>query len=98
MVLEGRIEAATQVIAARQLRDRGLVPVSINGSERGAAAIAPSLTNAFAPSARRRNKGPVTQADVMTLTSEMAIMLRAGLTHDGEGCIRIMAKPIDETL
>ena len=81
-VTEGRIEAATQLMAARQLRDRGLVPVSIqDASATGSAlaAAAPSALSALATGAGRRDNGPVTPADVLALTSELAIMLRAGL-------------------
>ncbi len=77
-VTEGRIEAATQLIAARQLRDRGLVPVSIQDGS-ALAAASPSALNGLASAARRRNNGPVTPADVLALTSELSIMLRAGL-------------------
>ncbi|HET7867881.1 MAG TPA: type II secretion system F family protein [Burkholderiaceae bacterium] len=77
-VTEGRIEAATQLMAARQLRDRGLVPVSIQDGSAQAAA-SPSALNGLAPAGRRRNSGPVTPADVLALTSELSIMLRAGL-------------------
>jgi general secretion pathway protein F len=75
-VTEGRIEAATQLIAARQLRDRGLVPVSIQD---GSALAAASPSALKAPATRRRDNGPVTPADVLALTSELSIMLRAGL-------------------
>jgi general secretion pathway protein F len=75
-VTEGRIEAATQLIVARQLRDRGLVPVSIQDGSARAAASPAALK---APATRRRNNGPVTPADVLALTSELSIMLRAGL-------------------
>lgn len=80
-VTEGRMEAATQLIAARQLRDRGLVPVSIQDAAApgSATAASPSALTALARGATRRSKGPVTQADVLALTSELAIMLRAGL-------------------
>ena len=69
------------MIVARQLRDRGLVPVSIqDGSTPGSAPTAsPSALIALARQDTRRSKGPVTHADVLALTSELAIMLRAGL-------------------
>jgi general secretion pathway protein F len=80
-VTEGRLEAATPLLAARQLRDRGLVPVSIQDGaapSSGPAASRSKLATLAGVSARR-NKGPVTQADVLALTSELSIMLRAGL-------------------
>ncbi|TWO67919.1 type II secretion system F family protein [Caenimonas sedimenti] len=73
---QGTLEAATAVLAARQLRERGLVPVSI---EAGVAAPAANQAATLAQSSGRQAKGPVTQADVLALTSELAIMLRAGL-------------------
>jgi general secretion pathway protein F len=77
-ITEGRIEAATQLVAARQLRDRGLVPVSIQDGAT-LAPVSSSALSAARPAAGRRDKGPVTQADVLALTSELSIMLRAGL-------------------
>lgn len=80
LVTEGRIEAATQLLAARHLRDRGLVPVSIlDGSPEGSTAAAPASASSLVHSSQRRNSGPVTAADVLAFTSELAIMLRAGL-------------------
>jgi general secretion pathway protein F len=74
---QGTLEAATAVLAARQLRERGLVPVSIEAGT--AAAPAANQAATLAQSTGRQAKGPVTQADVLALTSELAIMLRAGL-------------------
>jgi len=80
-VTEGRIDAATQLIAARQLRDRGLVPVSIQDASAPGSAVAATAPPALSAlmSGGGSNNGPVTPADVLTLTSELAIMLRAGL-------------------
>jgi general secretion pathway protein F len=81
-VTQGLLEAPSATAATRQLRERGLVPVSV--SDAAAAAPVPPA-GAAAPmrvaSARRfkRNDGPVTQAELLSLTSELAIMLRAGL-------------------
>ena len=89
-VSEGRLEAATANLAARQLRDRGLVPVSIADAVGGTAGTAgtagvlqatgqPAATNLWSRDIFKRGAGPVTQAEVLTFTSELAIMLRAGL-------------------
>jgi general secretion pathway protein F len=79
---EGRLEAASTLAVTRQLRDRGLVPVSVSDAGVPGAAIIP-IPNAGGKAARksfrRGNNGPVTQAEVLTLTSELSIMLRAGL-------------------
>lgn len=77
---EGRLEAATPLLAARQLRERGLVPVSIqDGAAAGPAPAAFRSSRGAALGSSRRSKGPVTQSDVLALTSELSVMLRAGL-------------------
>lgn len=78
---EGQLEAATALLAAKQLRERGLVPVSIQegrGPSQGPVASSKMMA-ALAASPASQNKGPVNQADVLALTSELAIMVRAGL-------------------
>jgi general secretion pathway protein F len=78
---EGRLEAPSAAVAARQLRDRGLTPVSIReGASSGRNATSGPQSGATgAPAVQRRGKSAVTQSDVMALTSELAIMLRSGL-------------------
>lgn len=77
-ITEGNLEAVSALVAARQLRERGLVPVSI---EEGHVTPAPAANQAqlLAQAPTRKSRGPVTQADVLAFTSELAIMLRAGL-------------------
>jgi general secretion pathway protein F len=80
-VSQGLLDAPSATAATRVLRERGLVPVSISDA---AAANAPRVAVAPprpGPAIRRvkRNEGPVTQAELLNLTSELAIMLRAGL-------------------
>ncbi len=78
---EGRLEAASPNAATRQLRERGLVPVSVTD----AATPGPHARGGFAAAGGLsryrlgRNTGPVTQAELLTFTSELSIMLRAGL-------------------
>lgn len=80
-MLEGRLEASTLPVAIKQLKDRGLVPVSVVGA--GSLADPGGTMPAglkFNGLRRGRGKnGPVTPAEILTLTSELAIMLRAGL-------------------
>ena len=64
----------------RQLQERGLTPLQIDGASAASASARPSALPA--QSRVRVDKGPVTSADVMALTSELAIMLRAGLALD----------------
>lgn len=87
---EGRTEAAAQSDVVRQLRAQGLVPVSVAPATPGVpgalaaggppvAAASPGL-----PLWRRRTApgGPANAKDVLTLTTELSIMLRAGLSLD----------------
>ncbi|MEY2954156.1 MAG: hypothetical protein RLZZ401_2243 [Pseudomonadota bacterium] len=81
-VTQGRIEAASANQALKVLRERGLTPLKIDDA---ASAGAPALAGAVAARPGRQPapaRGPVNQADVLALTSELAIMLRAGLALD----------------
>ncbi len=86
-VEEGRLSAPSSAAALKQLRDQGLTPLRIDdAATAGAAASAvdakASGEGGLVPSKVRQAKGPVTSADVLALTSELAIMLRAGLALD----------------
>jgi len=77
-VVEGRIEAKSRDEAIRRLVDQGLTPVGV--FDRAAAPVA-----AAAPAKRGRFRFGAdrpTRADVLALTSELAVMLRAGLPLD----------------
>ncbi|MDB5947215.1 MAG: type secretion system protein [Ramlibacter sp.] len=77
---EGRVEAASAHAATRQLRERGLVPVSVSDAGSSSAAVSgSSAVTSVSRKSFRRNSGPVTSAEVLTLSSELSIMLRAGL-------------------
>lgn len=80
-VTQGRLEAASANAATRQLRERGLVPVSVADAASPAteALAAPAGAGVLSRYRFRRNNGPVTQAELLTLTTELSIMLRAGL-------------------
>lgn len=80
-ISEGRISAPSSAAALRQLREQGLTPLSVDAAE--ARLPLPGVGAALAPvRTTRRQKGPVNSADVLALTSELAIMLRAGLALD----------------
>ncbi|MDP3520551.1 MAG: type II secretion system F family protein [Hydrogenophaga sp.] len=84
-VVDGRLEAPSLAQALRQLRERGLTPLSVDdaaGVPGGAlpAKAASALAGADRPA--RAQKGPVKAADVLAITSELAIMLKAGLALD----------------
>jgi general secretion pathway protein F len=86
-VQEGRHEAASVPAAQKWLRLRHLTPVDIreagaaDGTALGAAKGL-NLKSLVKGGKRRAGAGPVTQADVLLLTSELSIMLRAGLALD----------------
>ncbi len=89
-VEEGRLSAPSSAAALRQLREQGLTPLRIDDAAAasftpGAGASAgagPAGGGLPAPARGRQAKGPVNAADVLALTSELAIMLRAGLALD----------------
>ena len=85
-VEEGRFTAATPAQVLKHLRDQGMTPLHIGDAGAavplpGTAGQAASLGR-FAQPMGRQARGPVTAPDVLALTSELAIMLRAGLALD----------------
>ena len=85
--LEGRLSAPTQARAMQQLRSQGLTLLSIN--EAGAAAAADPVgkfksLHGGEPSrlSRLLSNQNVTQADILVMSSELSIMLKAGLALD----------------
>ncbi len=98
-VLEGRLQAASQAQAMQQLRAQGLTPLTIN--EAGAAVAA--LPSGVAKPSRLSGLGKakdITQADILVMTSELSIMLKAGLALDNalRVLIGMSAKPAMVTL
>ncbi|WCM89163.1 type II secretion system F family protein [Acidovorax sp. NCPPB 3576] len=90
-VVEGRLTAINEAQALKQLRAQGLTPLTISDSIAAAgagansamgAASANEAIGAAAVPKGRSGKGPVKAADVLALTSELSIMLRAGLALD----------------
>ncbi|CAM3492512.1 type II secretion system F family protein [Paracidovorax anthurii] len=88
-IVEGRLGAPSEAQALKQLRAQGLTPLSI-GDAAGAPVAAPAprggstgeVAGIAGVSKGRAGKGPVKAADVLALTSELSIMLRAGLALD----------------
>ncbi len=91
-VEHGRLTAASTAAALRQLREQGFTPLGLDDAESPGAAEGAALAGSAASGAAgvpgvrqpkvRKAKGPVTAPDVLALTSELAIMLRAGLALD----------------
>jgi general secretion pathway protein F len=80
----GRIEAASAEQAMLRLKAQGLVPLAVEpaggGAARTASPASPSVPVAPSGGARwRRRDAPVNRRDVLDLTHELAVMLRAGL-------------------
>lgn len=85
-MVDGRLSAATQALAMKQLREQGLTPLLIEDVTSAGVmsqATVRGLSQVMIGASRARaRKGPVSQADVLAFTSELAIMLRAGLALD----------------
>lgn len=89
-LVEGRSEASAADAVMRQLRERGLTPIQVQVAE---VAIAP--TARLGRGRPRVARGPVNRQDVLAFTSELSIMLRAGLALDNalRVLIEMSAKP-----
>ena len=84
-ITEGRITSASAALALKQLRSQGLAPISLEDQVLGGAlvdSVAAQSDKGFALVKAKVDKGPVKAADVLALSSELAIMLRAGLALD----------------
>ena len=87
-IIEGRLQAASAAQAMSQLRAQGLTPLFIGegGASAAAAGLSMPAATAFkAPSVAKRGlfkSGGITQADILVMTSELSIMLKAGLSLD----------------
>lgn len=85
-VEEGRLTASTPAQVLKQLRDQGMTPLQIrDASAEASLSDASGQAHSYGGFARpkgRQARGPVTSPDVLALTSELAIMLRAGLALD----------------
>ena len=87
-LIEGRSQAPAADAVLRQLRERGLTPLKVESAAAAGAITVGGRT-------RRIDKGPVNRADVLAFTSELSIMLRAGLALDNalRVLIEMSAKP-----
>src|SRR5690606_19564671 len=81
-VEEGRIAASSEQMALRQLRERGLTPVRLQVAD-GLAAASLLLAAPAAGAARlSRRSDRLGRAEVLALTTELSVLLRAGLPID----------------
>jgi general secretion pathway protein F len=72
------LDAPSPDAVLAQLRGRGLTPIRVDASAIGTNKAAPTVLGRR----QRVARGPVRASDVRSLTSELAIMLRAGLALD----------------
>ena len=101
-ITEGRVSAGSQAQAMQQLRSKNLTPLQISivqpGDRIASAVPNPTATSEAASPPHKRNwfsSDGVTQADVLIMTSELSIMLKAGLALDSSlrVLIGMSAKP-----
>ena len=82
-VTKGSMNAASAAQVLKRLRDQGMTPLDVKeagaGSHKGGATAA-GMKNA--PRKKGNPKAKVNAQDVLSLTSELAIMLKAGLSLD----------------
>ncbi len=85
-VATGSLTAASEQTALRQLRGQGLMPVQVSAGAAGnkaAPATGKSQPRSSLGSKLRDKSGePVKRDDVLSMTSELAVLLRAGLPID----------------
>lgn len=90
-VVTGQLDAPNESAVLKQLRSKGLTPLAVqnaasaatSGMATAANASAAAIASAgFKQPKARVDKSPVKSKDVLAFTSELAIMLRAGLALD----------------
>lgn len=81
-VEEGRIAASSEQMALRQLRERGLTPVRLQVADGLAAASLPLAAPAAGAARLSRRSDRLGRAEVLALTTELSVLLRAGLPID----------------
>ena len=96
-IVEGRLQAASHAQAMQQLRAQGLTPLQLHE----AGASLPAASSTALPTTQASTGGgwfrstDITSADVLIMTSELSIMLKAGLSLDNalRVLIGMSAKP-----
>lgn len=98
-IVDGRVEAGSREAALRQLRGQGLTPLRVDVAGPAAEAAGAAFGEAGRQSRSgwrgrlRADRGP-DRNDVYTLTTELAVMLRAGLPLDR--ALRLLAGMSDK--
>ncbi len=82
-IVDGRLQASSLAQAMQQLRAQGLTPLHISESDvAGVVARVQAPAPTPARSTRLFSSNAITQADILVMTSELSIMLKAGLALD----------------
>ena len=90
-VVTGQLDAPNEAAVLKQLRSKGLTPLAVQDAASAATSGMATAANAsaaaiastgFKQPKARVDKSPVKSKDVLAFTSELAIMLRAGLALD----------------
>ena len=108
-VVTGQLDAPNEAAVLKQLRSKGLTPLAVQDAASAATSGMATAANASAAAAAsagfkqpkaRVDKSPVKSKDVLAFTSELAIMLRAGLALDNalRVLIEMSYKPAVSTL
>jgi general secretion pathway protein F len=98
-IVEGQLQATSTAQAMKELRARGLTPLfigeGVSGGIASSGAAMPGQTAATSAGKGLFRSGAITQADVLVMTSELSIMLKAGLSLDNalRVLIGMSAKP-----
>ncbi len=80
-VNKGSMNAPSAAMVLKRLRDQGMTPLDVKEAGAGKGGAAPGALTTKAKK-KSTNKAKVNAADVLSLTSELAIMLKAGLALD----------------
>ncbi len=102
-IIEGHLHAASHAQAMQQLRAQGLTPLQLaEAGAPGAGSVVPmpAAVAGTTATASRFKSSTITASDVLVMTSELSIMLKAGLSLDSalRVLIGMSAKPALVTL
>lgn len=79
---QSSISAANEQAALRQLRERGLTPVKLVAAAAAITSAEPAQGLAFSRVRLSRRRDRIGRMEIQSLTSELAVLLRAGLPID----------------
>ncbi len=95
-IARGRVSVASLDLAARQLRAQGLTPINLVPASAAAAAV-PLTGGAGLQSSKKGSGKRTTRDQVLSITSELSVLLRAGLPIDRALKVLIDMSPQDQS-